>query len=954
MVVWNVQSLVQKAGDVMEHVKDCNADFAFISETWLTSKHNDVTATVRSHGYLAHHHVRDDPIKQRGGGAAIFYLAKYDMKRFPTSSYETFEHFACSLCATDTDKVVMVSFYRLQHMPFNQFFIDFGEFLEALITMNCLLIIAGDINIHLDDVSNTHMKKLSELLDCFNLFQLVNGSTHKRGHQLEVIITNDPDKFSDVVIDDVCLSDHYRISCSFVHNAKVISEYKTIRYREIKSMDSTGFTNHICHHLEDFLISNRNSSFAACISSYNDVLKSALEKFAPLKEKTIKDVPNASWFDEDYRDLRKLRRNAEKLWRRTKLTVHRLEFVRLRKCTTNLAHNKKRTQIRSKIDSAGNKQKALYSALREVTGQKQKPLYPDGTDLDNANKFAQFFVQKVGNIRTNIESKQASNGFTFVPDTFDPTDNNNSYLDEFEMCTQAEILEIIKDHGFKSSFTDPIPGVVATDNFESLLPVWTFLVNRSLSLGSIDGILKQADIIPLLKDLGLDYNIYNHFRPVSNLQFVGKLIERVVAKRLKSHLERNNLDNTNQYGYKKGHSTETILLKITNDILIASDKKTATVLLLLDLSAAFDTVDINRMLKILFHEIGIRSTALKWFTSFLKNRTMRVKINDSFSEVFELQCGVPQGSVLGPLLFNIYIRSVYKHVEMSGFTIKGFADDHQLYVSFSPEFQYHFLGDKIRLVLDKINEWMNCFFLKLNQSKTQVIVFGPASIRNKMSINGVFVENDATCIRFKSVVKNLGIFLDSEMSYDDQVKSVVSKSFFSIKTISRVKSFLTSKEKCTLLTALVLSKLDFCNSLYYGINSSLLDKLQIVQNSAARLVFNKRKFDHSTGLLFQLHWLPVRDRIVYKVNLLAHKALYHPAPYDIQNLITLHSTRTFNLKGIYTSRSTYGDRAFMVCVVHIWNELPWYLKTETLLETFKKRLKTYLFKGTFTNFGFDA
>ena len=942
--------MVNKADAVMEHVKDCNADFALISETWLTSKHNDVTATVRSHGYLAHHHVRDDPIKKRGGGAAILYRAKYDLKRFSTRSYGSFEHFACSLSAPHTDKVVMVSFYRLQHMPFTQFFIDFGEFLEALITMNCLLIIAGDINIHIDDVSGKHMKELSKLLDCFNLFQLVNGSTQKRGHQLEVIITNDPEKFSNVVIDDVCLSDHYRISCSFVHNLKVLSEYRTIHFREIKSMNSTGFSDHIRHQFEDFLINNQNSSFSNCIASYNSILKSSLDKFAPIKQKIIKDVQSATWFDEDYRDLRKLRRNAEKLWRRTKLTVHRLEFVRLRKCTTRLANNKKRAKIRSKIDNACGNQKALYSALHDVTGQNQKPEYPDGTDINNANEFAKFFIDKVGKIRTNIESKQYNNAFSFIPDTFD----NNNYLNQFEMCTESEILEIINDHGFKYSFIDPIPDIVAKDNFELLLPVWTFLVNHSLSLGSIDGILKQADIIPLLKDLGLDHNIRNHFRPVSNLQFIGKLIERVVAKRLKNHMKVNNLDNINQYGYKKGHSTETILLKITNDILIASDKKTATVLLLLDLSAAFDTIDIDRLLKILFHEIGIRSTALKWFSSFLKNRTMRVKINNSFSEVFEIKCGVPQGSVLGPLLFNIYIRSVYKHIEMSGFTIKGFADDHQLYVSFSPKFQYHFLGDKIRLVLNKIDEWMNCFFLKLNQSKTQVIVFGPASIRKKILINGVFVENDSSCIRFKTVVKNLGIFLDSEMSFADQVKSVVSKAFFSIKTISRIKSFLTSKEKCTLLTALVLSKLDYCNSLYYGINSSLLDKLQVVQNSAARLIFNKRRFDHSTGLLFQLHWLPVRDRIKYKVNLLTHKALYHPAPFDIQNLITLHSTRTFNLKGIYRSKSNYGDRAFMVYVVHVWNELPWYLKTETLLESFKKSLKTFLFKRAFTNLGFDV
>ena len=262
-------------------------------------------------------------------------------------------------------------------------------------------------------------------------------------------------------------------------------------------------------------------------------------------------------------------------------------------------------------------------------------------------------------------------------------------------------MEIIKEHGFRCSFADPVPDSVLNDNIELLLPIWTSLVNLSLLLGSVDGLLKQADVVPLLKAVGTDYTKHKNFRPVSNLQFLGKLIERVVAKRLKAHMVRNNLETSNQYGYKKGHNTETILLKITNDILIASDKKTATVLLLLDLSAAFDTVDINRLIEILYSEIGIRGTALNWFCSFLRNRKMRVKINDTYSEVFELQFGVPQGSVLGPLLFNIYIRSIYKYVELSGFNIKGFADDHQIYVSFCPEFQLLYLGDKIKGVMEK-------------------------------------------------------------------------------------------------------------------------------------------------------------------------------------------------------------------------------------------------------------
>ena len=254
------------------------------------------------------------------------------------------------------------------------------------------------------------------------------------------------------------------------------------------------------------------------------------------------------------------------------------------------------------------------------------------------------------------------------------------------MTSESEITEIIRDHGFKCSFTDPIPADVLKCHIDFLVPVWTSLVNLSLSTGSINGILKESIISPLLKGSGLDFEMRNNFRPVSNLQFLEKLIERVVSKRLKSHLSQNDLESNHQYGYKRGYSTESILVKITNDILIASDKKTATVLLLLDLSAAFDTVDIDRLIHILFTEIGIRGTALKWFCSFLRQRTMRVKVNGAYSEVFVLEFGVPQGSVLGPILFNIYIRSIYKHIQSTGFSIKGFADDHQLYVSFSPEF----------------------------------------------------------------------------------------------------------------------------------------------------------------------------------------------------------------------------------------------------------------------------
>ena len=144
----------------------------------------------------------------------------------------------------------------------------------------------------------------------------------------------------------------------------------------------------------------------------------------------------------------------------------------------------------------------------------------------------------------------------------------------FDLATDAEISEIIKKQGVKCSFSDPMPEYLLKCNKDIFIPVWTYLVNLSLQKGSME-CLKHADIVPILKEHGLDTEIHNHFRPVSQLQFIGKLIERVVHNRLIKHLSKNNLNIPNQYGYKSGHSTETILVKITNDLFIASDKKTA-------------------------------------------------------------------------------------------------------------------------------------------------------------------------------------------------------------------------------------------------------------------------------------------------------------------------------------------------------------------------------------------
>ena len=220
----------------------------------------------------------------------------------------------------------------------------------------------------------------------------------------------------------------------------------------------------------------------------------------------------------------------------------------------------------------------------------------------------------------------------------------------------------------------------------------------SLEFGSMVN-LKSAVVIPLIKELSslVDTDKYKNYRPVSNLVFVSKLVERVVQSRLKQHMVRNRLLIDKNYAYSEKHSAEHLLLKVVNDLYMSFDKNVPSVVVLLDLSAAFDTVEHSKLLEILEHEIGIEGTALRWFKSFLVGRTQKVKIGDEYSEEVELKYGVAQGSVLGPPLFKIYIRSLYKYVEPTSFTIEGFADDHQLIKEFMITFQRKALGGTFRI-----------------------------------------------------------------------------------------------------------------------------------------------------------------------------------------------------------------------------------------------------------------
>ena len=256
--------------------------------------------------------------------------------------------------------------------------------------------------------------------------------------------------------------------------------------------------------------------------------------------------------------------------------------------------------------------------------------------------------------------------------------------------------------------------------FDELGPTIINIINFSLSEGIFPSSFKQAIVHPLLKKPALPDDDLNNFRPISNLNFISKILEKVVASRIQSHLLSNSLSSSFQSAYRMFHSTETTLLGIHNDLILAMDRGEVTSLILLDLSAALDTVDHSILLHRLQHWFGLHGTSLNWFSSYLTSRSQAVSVQNSTSSFSNLSCGVPQGSVLGPLHFTLYTTPLGSVISKNSIKYHLYADDTQLYISFTPSNSTSSL-EILSNTFSDILSWMNANKLLLNPSKTEFV-----------------------------------------------------------------------------------------------------------------------------------------------------------------------------------------------------------------------------------------
>ena len=479
----------------------------------------------------------------------------------------------------------------------------------------------------------------------------------------------------------------------------------------------------------------------------------------------------------------------------------------------------------------------------------------------------------------------------------------------------------------------------------------TNIINGSFQSGVFPEICKTAVVKPLIKKCGLDRNILKNYRPVSNCSFLDKLLEKCAYMQINKYLYRNKLYGKYQSAYRSAHSTETALLRVQNDVLLALDKKKDVILVLLDLSAAFDTIDHDILLQRLEKRFGIGGLVLDWLRTFLCGRTQRIMVGSMVSEARELKFGVPQGSVLGPILFSLYVTPLEEIITSHGCETMIFADDTQLYITCDSADSV----TNIQSCIDQIRHWMCANFLSLNDSKTEVVCFSSKFNRNEPFVSNIKIGE--CVIDTSSVVRNLGVMFDANASMSHHVSNTCKAATYSLWRISRIRHLLDKTSTERLIHAFVSSRLDYSNSLLYGIQDYQLKKFQVIQNSAARLVAQVRRSDniHTSDLLQSLHWLPVALRVQFKLICIVFKCLYwDSAPTYLKDLLTVKTQGAYDLRSdsaitlvrpsLRTLKS-YGDRSFYISAPVLWNNLPQAIRSQNNYDSFKSKLKTHLFRS---------
>ena len=593
---------------------------------------------------------------------------------------DTFEHL--DVKSTQTSRPVrVVIIYRPPTTSVQSFLDEFATYVNEIVVTRQDILIVGDFNLHCELNSAPGVKLLNDILAENNLKQHVTEPTHMKGHMLDLVITRSSSSIvSSTTAYPSSISDHYSVVFR-LSSASPVSARAVKQLRDFRGLDVVRLETDLSSRLASI---DTTLDVNTMVGQYEHAVLSTIDLHAPVTVRMKACRRKEPCYNDDIHQARALRRANEKRWRTTKLEVHRQIFVEHRTAVNNMIKRAKRAHYESVLSSLDQR-----TCFRVVNTLLKPPgiIIPQSSNIETlCNDFATYFAEKTQGIRMQIHTKLTNDEeySCCAIDSGSQSQRLSNELNRLLPTSEEEMKNIISLCPSKTCSLDSCPTDLLKKTVGVHIPYLVAIVNNSFKQGLFPITLRTAMVKPLLKSDTLDKDMLKNYRPVSNIAFVGKVLEKVAVRCLLDHLTLNGLHEEYQSAYKMLHSTETALLRVQHDIASVLDKNRAMLFVMLDLSSAFDTIDHEHLLTLLHDEYGVCGIALSWFRTYLEDRTHCVKIDSKTSATIPLQSGVPQGSVLGPVMFTLYTTPLQRIFKRHGIKHHKYADDIQLYASYNP------------------------------------------------------------------------------------------------------------------------------------------------------------------------------------------------------------------------------------------------------------------------------
>ncbi len=880
----NVRSMVPKREQLEHLLNDSNIDFLGLTETWLCHSSPEAVVVMADYNVF-----RKDRGQGKGGGVLLYVKNTLNCSQIELPTDNTLECVGVNISLSDKMSFIVLCMYRKPSAN-----ADFYDQLKALLKMlnpKKEIILVGDLNVNWDN--KKERKNLKLITDTFNLAQLIEQPTRITNNsktKIDLLFTNKPERIVKTHNFVTGLSDHNvifftrKLTKHRFLNSHTYLPQKPPNFNFIPKNQQQNVIKAFKELKWDDLITSDNINQSA--DSFTNKISEVLLSFTRRGSCKNRKSSSLPWFNGDCLKLLKTRDQLLKRSLKSGLTIDRQNFTSARNKVTQALRRAKADFFLNIIANAKGNSRKVWQEMNKLSGR-QNERGIKGMELNINNQIVKnpvtlatelnlFFINSV---------KQISSLFTAPDYDYCPVNPAHPVFN-IDKISEIEVMKIMRalknskardDYGIDTNFLKM--------NMESLVCPIMHLVNLSIKHSVVPSVWKVSAVNPIFKS-GRRSDI-NNYRPISLLPVVSKIIEKWVVKQLIEHLNNSyTAVHPMQFGFRAHHSTETAITMFVEKTKCLLDRNACVGAIFLDLKRAFDTVD-HRVLLAKLSRFNFSTSALKWMGSYLADRKQCVVVSGAKSPYLDCTVGVPQGSILGPILFSLYINDFFDICD--GFQAQLYADDA---VIFAPAKSTEEAAQTLSAAMVHVQEWLIKSCLSLNVKQTVCMMFTKQPV--KIESSGVFLGGEELVL--VTEFKYLGVILDPTLSFRKHIKKVCNSVKYGLANFRQIRNSLTDSAALMFFHSMILSHIDYCLPSWSLACSTALKPIESLYKKGLKILDKKPHSFHTCNILKKRKFLSLQNFKTFRYACFVYKTLHGLAPPPLKEFFRRRSVGGMNTR----------------------------------------------------------